>query len=82
MARRIRNWLKDFVRHRPELYVLYHFGRVLKRQQLVFIDYPVTPSARYGYGKPPHSRLYDLIAKDRASYKATLEKFRELRTRC
>jgi len=79
MARRIRNWLKDFVRHRPELYVLYHFGRVLKRQQLVFIDYPVTPSARYGYGKPPHSRLYDLIAKDRASYKATLEKFREFK---
>lgn len=77
MARRIRNWLKDFVRHRPELYFLYHFGRVLKRQQLVFIDYPVEPAARYGYGKPPHPKLYDLIAKDRAGYKATLEKFRE-----
>jgi predicted O-methyltransferase YrrM len=75
MARRIRNWLKDYVRHRPELYVLYHFGRLLKRQQLVFIDYPVTPVARYGYGKPPHPKLYDLIAKDRAAYKATLQKF-------
>jgi len=79
MARRIRNWLKDFVRHRPELYFLYHFGRVLKRQQLVFIDYPVTPTARYGYGKPPHPGLYDLIAKDRAGYKATLEKFLEFK---
>ena len=75
MARRIRDWLKDFVRHRPELYFLYHFGRVLKRQQLVFIDYPVTPAARYGYGKPPHPQLAALIAKDRAGYKATLEKF-------
>jgi len=77
MARKIRNWLKDFVRHRPELYFLYHFGRVLKRQQLVFIDYQVTPTPRYGYGKPPHSKLYELMAKDRDSYKATLEKFRE-----
>ena len=75
MARGIRNWLKDFVRHRPELYFLYHFGRVLKRQQLLFIDYRVTPSPRYGYGNPPHPGLYNLIAKDRAGYKATLEKF-------
>ena len=79
MARGIRDRVKDFVRHRPELYFLYHFGRVLKRQQLVFIDYPVTPAARYGYGKPPHPKLYDLIAKDRAGYKATLEKFSEFR---
>ena len=77
MTRRIRDRLKDFVRHRPELYFLYHFGRVLKRQQLLFIDFPVTPAARYGYGKPPHPALYDLIAKDRAGYQATLEKFLE-----
>lgn len=79
MARRIRDWLKDYVRHRPELYFLYHFRRVLKRQQLLFIDYPVNPSARYGYGKPPHPRLYDLVAKNRAGYKATLEKFWEFK---
>ena len=79
MARRIRNWLKDFVRHRPELYFFYHFGRVFKRQQLLFIDYPVTPLPRYGYGKPPHPKLYDLIAKDCAGYKATLEKFLEFK---
>jgi predicted O-methyltransferase YrrM len=75
----IRDRLKDFVRHRPELYFLYHFGRVVKRQQLVFLDYPVTPAARYGYGKPPHPQLYELIAKDRAGYQATLEKFWEFK---
>lgn len=79
MTGRIRDRLKDFVRHRPELYFLYHFGRVLKRQQLVFIDYPVTPAARYGYGKPPHPKLHQLIAKDHAGYKATLEKFWEFK---
>jgi len=79
MAKRIRDRLKDFVRHRPELYFLYHFGRVLKRQQLVFIDYPVRPAARYGYGKPPHPKLCELIAKDRAGYQATLEKFWEFK---
>jgi len=79
MARRIRNWLKDFVRHRPELYFLYHFGRVLKRQQLLFIDYRVTPSPRYGYGQPAHAKLHDLIAKERSGYKATLEKFWEFK---
>jgi len=79
MATSIRNWLKDFVRHRPELYFLYHFGRVLKRQQLIFIDYPVTPIARYGYGKPPHTRLYELMSKERDGYRATLEKFWEFK---
>ncbi len=74
-----RDRLKDFVRHRPELYFLYHFGRVIKRQQLVFVDYPVEPVARYGYGKPPHRQLYELIAKDCAGYKATLEKFLEFK---
>jgi hypothetical protein len=69
--------LKDFVRHRPELYFLYHFGRVLKRQQLIFVDYPVRPSARYGYGKPPHQRLYNLMARDRVGYASTLQKFLE-----
>jgi len=79
MAKSIRNWLKDFVRHRPELYFLYHFGRVLKRQQLVFVDYPVTPTARYGYGEPPHPKLYDLMSKDRDGCQATLEKFWEFK---
>jgi predicted O-methyltransferase YrrM len=74
-SRSLRDRLKDFVRHRPELYFLYHFHRVIKRQQLVFVDYPVNPSARYGYGKPPHRKLNDLIAKDRDGYKVALTKF-------
>ncbi len=32
-------------------------------------------SPRYGYGKPPHPRLYEIINRNRAKYADTLEKF-------
>lgn len=34
----------------------------------IFIDYPPNPVPRYGFGKPPHRLLYDLINKNRARY--------------
>ncbi|MCS6924963.1 MAG: class I SAM-dependent methyltransferase [Candidatus Binatia bacterium] len=38
----------------------------------LFVDYPVNPQPRYGYGKPPHARLYELIDRRRESYKHLL----------
>lgn len=38
----------------------------------LFIDYPVNPQPRYGYGKPPHPRLYEIIDRNRESYKRVL----------
>jgi hypothetical protein len=38
----------------------------------LFIDYPVNPRPRYGQGKPPHPKLYEIINGNREAYKATL----------
>ena len=41
----------------------------------ILLDYPVNPIPRYGYGKPPHSKLYKIINRNRIDYKNKLEKF-------
>lgn len=38
----------------------------------LFVDYPVNPQPRYGYGKPPHPRLYEMIDRNRESYQHVL----------
>lgn len=47
---------------------------ILKGYYPIFLDYPVNPIPRYGYGKPPHYRLYEIINKNRIAYKNRLEK--------
>jgi hypothetical protein len=37
--------------------------------------YPVQPTPRYGYGKPPHPALYEIINRNRPAYRKTLESF-------
>lgn len=39
------------------------------------IDYPINPVPRYGYGKPPHPQLYDIINKNRKDYEHQLSGF-------
>ncbi len=41
----------------------------------VIFDYPVNPVPRYGYGKPPHPQLYDLIDGRREVYREHLHQF-------
>lgn len=43
--------------------------------QPILLDYPVKPTPRYGYGKPPHPKLYEIINKNRIAYKNILESF-------
>jgi hypothetical protein len=44
-----------------------------------YLEYPLRPEPRYGYGKPPHPRLYEVIDRNRAAYRRTLESFLGLR---
>lgn len=46
--------------------------RAAKGPEPVFLDYPVDPRPRYGYGLPPHPELYALIDSNRSSYAETL----------
>ena len=47
----------------------------LPAQHPYYLEYPVTLNPRYGYGKPPHPKLYEIIAGNRISYGHTLERF-------
>ena len=40
-----------------------------------YLDHPVNPAPRYGYGKPPHKKLYDLINGGRSNYSKLLQGF-------
>ena len=55
--------------------VLYNFPRLFKGYRPIFLDYPVEPVPRYGYGRPPHPELYAMFARDRESYRQLLHGF-------
>lgn len=49
-------------------------GKSRARQQFsIVLDYPIHPQPRYGYGKPLHPRLLQLIDARRDSYRSSLE---------
>lgn len=41
----------------------------------LLLEYPIKPTSRYGYGKPPNYFLYNIIERNRVIYKNTLESF-------
>jgi hypothetical protein len=49
--------------------------QILKVHQPLFLEYPVNPQPRYGYGTPPHPLLYEIINRHRASYAQKLNQF-------
>jgi glycosyltransferase involved in cell wall biosynthesis len=44
-------------------------------QMELIIDYPFNPVPRWGYGKPPHPQLYEIINKNREIFKRNLLSF-------
>ena len=51
-----------------------HIALVNGGRQPIYLDYPVRPSPRYGWGRPPHPALQDLIAANRARYGEILDR--------
>jgi len=47
----------------------------LPAQSPYYLEYPVKLEPRYGYGKAPHAKLYEIINRNRTAYKRTLESF-------
>ena len=41
----------------------------------ILLDYPAKPRPRYGYGRPRHSKLNALIARNGSVYRELLERF-------
>lgn len=46
--------------------------------QTLFLDYPVEMKPRYGHGLPPHGELYQIINRERESYKVLIQSMLEL----
>jgi hypothetical protein len=46
-----------------------------RREPTVFLSYPIDSRPRYGHGLPPHSGLYEIINRNRASYQSCLQSF-------
>ncbi len=53
---------------------------LFRRHQAIFVDYPVHPVSRYGYGKPPHHELHRLLDQGRNDYRDLLQQSLELST--
>jgi Methyltransferase domain len=70
--------LRKFSERNGFLSALYNIPRLAKGYQPIFLDYPVKPVPRYGYGKPPHPELTRILAERDASYSETLTRFLEL----
>jgi predicted O-methyltransferase YrrM len=51
----------------------------LREGQVLWLDARVTPIPRYGYGRPPHPLLYDIINRHRMAYRALLHRFLSFR---
>jgi len=47
----------------------------LNNSQIIILDYPVNPQPRYGYGKPVHPRLNEIINRNRNQYQEYLSNF-------
>lgn len=52
-------------------------GAICSSKQQIDLEYPVNSVPRYGYGKPPHKRLYDIINRNRNFYRSNLSAFQQ-----
>ena len=49
--------------------------RISNGNQVIYLEYPVTPRPRYGFGKPPHTALNQYFENNRATYTKWIENF-------
>ncbi len=54
-------------------------GAALMKANLIFLNHPVNPEPRYGYGRPPHPELYGIIAGHETTYEVILKRLLDYR---
>jgi hypothetical protein len=57
------------------LSILLNLKRVAKGYQPIFLDYRAEPIPRYGYGKPPHPELAQILGRNEDQYRNLLAQF-------
>jgi Methyltransferase domain len=71
--------LRRFAQRNRFLSLLYNLPRLAKGYEPLFVDYPVQPVPRYGYGKPEHAELSRILGEGDDRYAATLQAFLSFR---
>ena len=56
-----------------QLRSVHHF--LSSKFQTLFLEYKVDLKPRYGFGKPPHKELYEIINRNRKEYAESLTQF-------
>jgi hypothetical protein len=59
-------------------YARWRLPELVAPAQAILLDYPVSPEPRYGYGKPPHQKIYEILDRNRDYYSRRLTEFLSL----
>jgi predicted O-methyltransferase YrrM len=51
----------------------HHVDRMNRGGHPIYLDYPISPAARYGWGRPTHCGLTELLERNRARYVALID---------
>jgi hypothetical protein len=68
-------WLMETIAvhyHSPTLRAM---ADIVREKQAIILDYPIKSSPRYGYGKPLHLKLEEIISKNKVQYVDRLKSF-------
>jgi hypothetical protein len=80
MTTRLRQALRNWADGHGFISVLLNARRIAEGYQPIFLDYPVKALPRYGYGKPPHPELAQILSARDETYRALLQEFLRFRS--
>lgn len=73
------SWALDSMANRFHRESLHVMAEMTRGRQVIVLDYAVKSTPRYGYGKPSHPVIGELIKLNNAKYTATLQRFLTLK---
>lgn len=59
-------------------YFRWRLTELMAPEQALVLEYRVSPTPRYGYGKPPRQRLHEILSRNRDEYARRLTEFLSL----
>ena len=71
------NWKTRVLKAIFDRYLWWRINDFPPPQNAILLDYPIRPEPRYGEGKPAHPEIMALLARNDATYQATLSSLAE-----
>lgn len=76
----VKSFISKYKRRLLKTAISHAFSRNPKSYKALFLDYPVSPVPRYGFGHEPHRRLTSILNQNRQKYKDLLGDFSKFET--